>query len=160
MNSIPHGALPSSRASSTTVDSPIWGYGTSRPVLKRKPEEDIPWASAEQSQLGSTPSLSSRDLRTSENAIFGVNLSENESQLQKIPTRQSGQWNRGRQAARWGQTCFLRLTPHAGVLCPVTGPAEILFSNFFLGIIFNLDRFPGLAQSMTTERLCQHKETI
>lgn len=31
---------------------------------------------------------------------------------------------------------------------------------FFLGIIFHLDLFPDLAQSMTTQRLCQHKEVI
>lgn len=31
---------------------------------------------------------------------------------------------------------------------------------FFSGIIFNLDPFPDPAQSMTTQRLCQHKEAI
>lgn len=41
-----------------------------------------------------------------------------------------------------------------------TDPAENLPFFFFLGIIFNLDPFPDLAQSMTTQRLCQHKEAI
>lgn len=47
-------------------------------------------------------------------------------------------WDRSRNRSCWKHTFFF----------------------FFLGIIFDLDPFPDLAQSMTTQRLCQHKEVI